>query len=141
MSGRSPRRVRTGANACRTSPLSRSGAPSSVRRRAFESGVVVLAIVAALIPIPSSFVERWFAAGFYPRLQRILTPFTNLLPFAWFDIILVVVVGVTITLLVKAGRQARHERKWRPVLNRVWRLVVAAAGGYVLFLTVWGMNY
>jgi hypothetical protein len=112
-----------------------------VGRRAFESAVVVLAIVAALIPIPSSFVERWFAAGFYPRLQRIVTPFTNLLPFAWFDIILIVVVGGAITLLVTAGRQARHERKWRPLLNRVWRLVVAAAGGYVLFLTLWGMNY
>ncbi len=111
------------------------------RRRAIESGVVVLALVAALIPIPSAFVERWFSAGLYPRLQRIVTPFTNLLPFAWFDVILVAVIGATITLLVKAGRQARRERRWRPLLDRLWTLVVAAAGGYLLFLALWGMNY
>jgi hypothetical protein len=112
-----------------------------VRRRAIELVVVVLAIVAALIPMPPSFVERWFSAGLYPRLQRIVTPFSNLLPFAWFDIILVVVVSGTIAMLVKAGRQARHERKWRPLLDRLWILVVAVAGGYLLFLTLWGMNY
>ena len=111
------------------------------RRRALESLVVVLAVVSALIPIPSSIVERWFSAGLYPQLQRIVTPFTNLLPFAWFDLILVAVVGTTVTLVVKASRQARRERKWRPLLERLWTLVAAAACGYLLFLTLWGMNY
>jgi hypothetical protein len=111
------------------------------RRRVIESGVVGLAIVAALMPMPSAAVERWFSAGLYPRLQRVVTPFTNLLPFAWFDVILVVVIGAALTLLVKAGRQARRERKWRLLLDRLWTLVVVGAGGYLLFLTLWGMNY
>lgn len=103
--------------------------------------MIVLAVVAALMPIPPLFVERWFSAGVYPRLQRVVTPFTNLLPIAWFDIILIAVVGGTITLLVKAGRQTRHERKWRPLLDRCWMLLVASACLYLLFLMLWGMNY
>lgn len=112
-----------------------------MHRRAIESLVVGLAGVAALITIPASFVERWFSAGLYPWVQRIVTPVTNLLPFAWFDVILIVVAGGTIALLVKAARQARRERTWRPLLDRLWTLVVAAACGYLLFLTLWGMNY
>jgi hypothetical protein len=112
-----------------------------LRRRALQSGLVVLALVAALIPAPAAVVERWFSIGLYPRLQRAVTPFSNLVPFAWFDIILVVVVSSTITLLIRAGRKAGRERLWRPLFDGIWALIVAGAGGYLLFLTVWGMNY
>ena len=111
------------------------------RRRVIESGLIVLAAGAALIPVPAVVVERWFSAGLYPRVQQVVTPFTNLTPFAWFDVILLLVIAVTVTLLFTGGRDARRERRWLPLLDRLWILVVAAASGYLLFLTLWGMNY
>jgi hypothetical protein len=111
------------------------------RRRAIESGLVVLALLAALMPIPAPLIERWFSAGLYPHLQRVVTPVTNLTPFAWFDVILIAVVGGAIALLIFSGRQARRERSWRPVISRIWTLIVASACCYLLFLTMWGMNY
>jgi hypothetical protein len=111
------------------------------RRRAIESGLVVLAAGAALAPLPPRAVERWFSVGLYPYLQRVVTPVTNLTPFAWFDLILVLVVGGTLALVIGAVRQARHVRSWRPLLERFWTLTVVSASVYLMFLAVWGLNY
>src|SRR6187401_1821723 len=108
------------------------------RRRAIESILVALALLAALMPIPAPLIERWFSAGLYPHLQRVVTPVTNLAPFAWFDVILIAVIGGAMALLISGGRQSRRERSWRPLINRVWTLMVASACCYLLFLTMWG---
>jgi len=111
------------------------------RRRAIETAVVLLAVLAALVPIPETLVERWFSTGFYPRLQRVLTPLANLVPFAWFDVILLVVITLATALVVRAIRQARRERRWSPILSGGWTLVVSAAVIYLAFLGCWGLNY
>jgi hypothetical protein len=89
------------------------------RRRALETGLVLLAVVAALIPFPAAIVERWFSTGLYPRLQRVITPIGNLVPFAWFDVLVVVVVAGTIVATVAAVREARRERRWQLGLTAV----------------------
>jgi Protein of unknown function (DUF3810) len=111
------------------------------RRRAIETALVLLAFGAALVPLPATFVEQWFSTGLYPRVQRVLTPLGNLVPFAWFDVILITIVAVTTTALVRTGRQARRERRWRPLAGRAWQLVVAASVLYLVFLSCWGLNY
>src|SRR3982751_1672837 len=105
-------------------------------RRASETALVLLALGAALVPVPPAIVERWFSTGVYPRIQQIVTPVANLVPFAWFDVIL-----LTVTALVRAGRQARRERRWSPLFHGLRMLVVAAAGIYLVFLACWGLNY
>ena len=74
-------------------------------------------------------------------LQRVITPITNLVPFALFDVVLVLVAGGVIASIVGAIRQARRERRWRPVVSLGWQLVVIGSLGYVVFLALWGMNY
>jgi len=111
------------------------------RRRAIESALVLLALAAALVPVPATVVERWFSTGIYPRIQHVLTPMANLVPFAWFDVILITIVAVTATALVRTGQQLRRQRNWRLLGARAWQLVVAASVLYVLFLACWGLNY
>ena len=110
-------------------------------RCAYGSGLVAIAVAAALIPLPALFVERWFSAGLYPRLQSAITPFTNAVPFAWFDVILVVSIGGALTLFVKAARRSLRQRNWRPLFEWSWVVAVATAAGYLVFLAVWGLNY
>jgi hypothetical protein len=86
-------------------------------------------------------VERWFSTGVYPHIQRTITPFTNLVPFALFDVILIVVIGGGVAAVIAAGRRARRERRWSPLLECLWSLTVAGAAGYLLFLSLWGLNY
>ena len=111
------------------------------RRRAIESALVLLAVAPLIVPVPATIVERWFSTGIYPRIQQVLTALTNLVPFAWFDVILITAVAVTATTLVRMGRQVRRERHWRPLRDRAWQFVVAASVLYVLFLACWGLNY
>ena len=63
------------------------------RRRAIETALVLLALIAAVAPIPKVLVERWFSVGVYPRVQHVMTPLANLVPFAWFDVLLVAVIS------------------------------------------------
>jgi uncharacterized protein DUF3810 len=111
------------------------------RRRVLQTAVVLLAAGAALLPFPAVLVERWYSTGFYPRLQRVLTPLANLVPFAWFDVILLTVVGTALTMVVRAGMRARRERRWLPVLHCGRTLVVVASVLYLVFLGCWGLNY
>src|SRR6478609_2802199 len=111
------------------------------RRRAIETAVVLLAAFAAIAPIPEVVVERWFSTGFYPRLQHVLTPVANLVPFAWFDVILLTVITLVVVALVRGVRQARQARRLSPLLATGWTLVVAGGVVYLLFLGCWGLNY
>lgn len=111
------------------------------RRRAIETALLLLALIAAVAPIPEFLVERWFSIGVYPRLQHVMTPFANLVPFAWFDVLLLIVVIFIVRVLARAVRQARRHRRWLPILSSAWTIAVTAAGIYVLFLGCWGLNY
>lgn len=100
--------------------------------------IVLLAIGAALVPLPSSFVERWYSTGLYPRIQGVVTPVTNRVPFALLDVAAAVLVVV---LAARFGVRLRR-RGWRAALVGLagW-LTVSAAIVYLLFLALWGFNY
>ena len=56
--------------------------------------VVVLAAAAAFVPTSSDRIERLYSTGAYPLLQRGATALSNAVPFALFDALLVVVIGL-----------------------------------------------
>jgi hypothetical protein len=98
------------------------------------------AIGAALVPIPAAAVERLYSAALYPALQRAVTAFSNLLPFALFDALLVSAVASWAWLLV--CDVARGHGGWTRIVARtVARTVTAAAALYLAFLATWGLNY
>ena len=111
------------------------------RRGLLEAGVCVLAGVAAFAQVPRAFVERWYSTGFYPLVQHVLTPFSNLLPFAWFDILVTAGTAAAVFALIRAGRTAWRTRRPAIVLTTIGHLAAVAAGVYLVFLILWGFNY
>lgn len=102
---------------------------------------MAVALVSAVAPLPPELVEQWFSTGLYPHIQHVVTPLSNLLPFAAFDVLVTAAVIVVVAVLVRAVTRARAERRVMPVLTSLWHLVVAAAVVYLVFLGVWGLNY
>ena len=102
--------------------------------------LISAAIGAALAPIPAAAVERLYSAALYPALQRAMTAFSNLLPFALFDALLVSAAASWAWLLVRDV--ARGHRGWTRIVARtIARTVTAAAALYLAFLATWGLNY
>lgn len=99
------------------------------------------AVVGAVVPMTPAAVERWYSTGFYPGLQRMLTPASNLVPFAWLDLLSLGAVAVVVLALVRAVRASRRSRRLVPLLSVLPRLATAGALGYLVFLAVWGLNY
>jgi hypothetical protein len=106
-----------------------------------KAGTVLAAVVGALAPVSPWFVERWYSTGLYPRIQHVLTPTSNVIPFAVFDVLTIGAVVLVIGSLVRAVRQARRTRRFSILLGTLGNIVFGAAAAYLVFLLVWGLNY
>ncbi len=110
-------------------------------RWAFSVCVIGLALAAGLAPMNAKFIERWYSTGIYPVIERGLTPVSNLVPFAFLDLLAVGGVGLVLLVLVRSVRMARRKKQWSLLLTTVARLVTSAAVIYLVFLLLWGLNY
>ena len=72
-------------------------------RRIAWSLVFAFALVMGVAPLPAGIVERWYSTGIFPVIQRLLTPVSNLVPFAIFDALWIGAVAATIILGVRLG--------------------------------------
>ena len=106
-----------------------------------QAGIVALAAGAALAPISSLTIERWFSTTVYPAIQRVVTPVSNLAPFALFDLLTVGAAAILLVAIVRSSRRARRERRLRPLVEMLARIATAAAVVYLVFLAIWGLNY
>jgi len=104
---------------------------------------LVLPLVAcslAFAPLPPNAVERFYAAGWYPHVQPVLTRASNAVPLAWLDPSILIVLTAVFIGGWRTWRRTGGGR-WR----RTWRVVLLlaqlASAIYVLFLLVWGLNY
>jgi hypothetical protein len=93
------------------------------------------------MPIDAGSIERWYSTSIYPGIQRLVTPVSNLVPFALFDVLTVLAVVVLIFAAAVAIARARAERRLQPIGTLVLSLVTAAAVAYLVFLALWGLNY
>lgn len=101
-------------------------------------GLVGLALIAALLPVSEDLVESLYSRGAYPWIQRALTSWSNLVPFALFDALVFAVVAGWMVLLWRDSRRRRWPiTVWRAVV----RTVTLAAALYLAFLASWGLNY
>lgn len=100
--------------------------------------LLTLALAAALAPLPAPTVERYYSSAFYPALQARLTPISNQSPLALVD-----VAGVA--LLAWAGWRLHKRVRSRGLLRGAAGAAVGAigfaAGVYLCFLLLWGLNY
>src|SRR5258708_6150248 len=101
-----------------------------------ELSAVIGALILAFAPIPATVIERDYSTGVYPALQRTITPLSNRVPFALFDLLLVCVAVVVIGVLALAIREWwRTRAAWR-LVRTLAHLAAAGAAGYILFLLV-----
>jgi len=103
--------------------------------------LVALAAAAALIPTPPGLVERFYSLRAYAALQRPITAFSNRVPFALFDVLLVLVIGAWLGLALRDLFGKRRIGMLRASARLALRTIVWAAGLYVIFLLAWGLNY
>jgi hypothetical protein len=103
--------------------------------------IVALAALGAFASIDPYLIERWYSTGLYPFIQQVMTPVSNLVPFALLDVLAVAAFGALVIVLVRSIVLARRKKTWKPILSTGVRLATAAALVYLLFLAVWGLNY
>lgn len=106
-----------------------------------QLAVVGLALLGAFAPVGGEAIERTFSTRVYPVVQHVLTPISNLVPFALFDLLTVGGVAALIVALVRGVRRARRERRLQPVWRTLAGVATAAALVYLWFLGAWGFNY
>lgn len=93
-----------------------------------------------VIPLPRSAVERAYSRGVYSVVQPSLTAASNLTPFAWFDVI--VVLTVVLIAAICAVRLRRRTGRLGPTLGFLAIDTAAiAAVLYLWFVGAWGLNY
>jgi hypothetical protein len=109
--------------------------------RLTQLAIVALAAAAALFPMPADEVERLYSRGIYPRVQTLVTPLTNQLPFALLDVLLIGAGGALLAVIGGACLSAWRTRRFRPLGAGIANVVVLAAAGYLAFLVLWGLNY
>jgi hypothetical protein len=102
--------------------------------------LMITAAATAAVPLPPAWVERAYSTSVYRAVQRLLTPLSNLVPFALFDVLIVAAVTVWIGFAVMDVR--RRSGSWRGVVGRLLvRTAVTVAASYLAFVVLWGFNY
>lgn len=108
--------------------------------RPVRLALVLLAGAVALAPLPPALVERVYSANFYPRWQAVVTPLSNLVPFALLDVLILALAVLWLGALSVDVRRSRGA--WLRVCARhLTRTVVWGAALYLLFIAAWGLNY
>jgi hypothetical protein len=100
--------------------------------------ILIAAILAALVPLPSSVIERWYSTALYPRIQAIVTPLTNRVPFALLDAAVAILIAILVAWL---AARIRREGWRRALVHFTGAVIVWAAVLYLVFLGLWGLNY
>lgn len=108
--------------------------------RWWRHGLVALAVIAAVVPLPAAPVDRWYSGWFFPFIQPAVTAASNQVPFAVFDLLLVAVASTVPLILFRAAR-AWPRVRWRALGQGAAALVVLAAVLFLWFWIIWGLNY
>jgi len=106
----------------------------------WRASLILVAAVAAIVPLPPAWVEQGYSTSVYPGVQRLLTPVSNLVPFALFDVLIAVAIAVSLLPVIVDIARRRHPAL--RILGRfLFRTLVLCASFYLVFLLVWGLNY
>jgi hypothetical protein len=128
----------------RSANLSVAVRPLPGRRRLTPLRVATVALAGLLlvVPLPAAWVERVYSSAAYLEWQRRLTMLANLVPIAWFDVLIVVCIGAiawTWTRRLRTGRRTRA--RWRAIALGGADSLVIVSLLYLWFICGWGLNY
>lgn len=101
----------------------------------------IVALLVYFVPVPAWIIDDWYSRDMYPWFQGIVTTFTNVLPLAMIDVLLLIIGGLT---LHRAWRLFNVMRQ-RGIIDAIWecarRVIRFAAVMLILFYWSWGFNY
>jgi uncharacterized protein DUF3810 len=100
--------------------------------------LVLMAACGALLPLPAASIERLYSTGFYLRWQNILTPLTNAVPIALFDLTVAALLAFIIFWFVVRTRRLGFLRAFRRSIGPALTITAVI---YLVFLAFWGLNY
>jgi uncharacterized protein DUF3810 len=106
--------------------------------RFLRVSLVGLALVAAIVPLPPRLVEAWYSRRFYPALQGVVTPLSNMVAVALLDVTVFVLLVV---LLMVGWRRVRAGGILRALVSSAVSIITLSAAVFLLFLVMWGLNY
>lgn len=86
-------------------------------------------------------VERVYSRGLYPALQANGTALSNRLPFALFDVTIIILAAIMLALWFRALRQAQKQKSIRAIGRGFVATLTLFALVYLWFLAAWGLNY
>lgn len=107
-------------------------------RRAAWAAAFAIAAVAAVLPLPAEAIERWYSRGLFPAMQRVLTPISNAVPFALFDVLWI---GALAAAAIVVYRRVRAGGWRKGAIRAAGALLCGAVAIYLAFLLMWGLNY
>ena len=103
--------------------------------------MLVVALAAASLPIPSSLIESIYSGRFFPFFQIIATSISNRVTYALFDILVISAVACWLVLTIGDLSAARRAGWVGTTARIVMRTLTIAAAAYIVFLLAWGLNY
>jgi hypothetical protein len=110
-------------------------------RTIIKISIITLALALAFIPVPASLIERYYSNGLYPRLQAMLTPVANRIPFALVDsLVAAIIIGVPAWWTVRIFKAPRGHRK-KMAARLAFHTLVFASVIFLGFQLLWGFNY
>lgn len=107
------------------------------------AAIVAAAAAAALAPTSAAGVERFYSRQWYPLVQRVLTPVSDLVGFSLLDVLIAAgLLGLGFWWRREWRRRPAGRRARAMALGRLTlRTAAAAAALYLVFLAAWGLNY
>jgi hypothetical protein len=106
----------------------------------FKLILISLAAFFAILPLPRTLVERAYSGGVYPMVQPRLTTFSNSIPLAFFDVVVVTAVVATGAIWFVRLRRRRGGLA-RTLGHLAIDTTAVCAVLYLWFLFAWGFNY
>ncbi|HEY6329477.1 MAG TPA: DUF3810 domain-containing protein [Blastocatellia bacterium] len=113
----------------------------AVRGLIIEVAIIVVGFGVYLLPPSSAWVELHYSRGIYPKIQRTITPLTNIVPFAVADVLIISLVVGLVIWWVRRFRRARQGRRLKAIGAMVFHTLVLAAVAVFVFQVIWGLNY
>lgn len=106
--------------------------------RLARAGVILLALAAAIVPLPPERVETAYSQSLYLSIQNTVTALTNAVPVALLDIAgALLLVGLALTCVIRL----RTVGLVRATLRTIVTVITVAAVVYIAFAAMWGLNY
>lgn len=109
--------------------------------RGLRLALVVAALAAAFAPLPAATVESTYSRAIYLVIQRRITGWSNAVPFAVTDVLLVSLAAVVVLIVWRGWRMRTRKGAWAALGQTAVSGVSLAAAAYLVFLGTWGLNY